>query len=152
MGQILKFGKNLRYHQISRAILHKNANFQSPVMILSEKGSFDPLLTPFWPPGAKKSELIIIQKMAPTFWLSQRFQQLISEVKPSPNWSSHGTPLQLLEYLSKTWCADFSWCFQIFGASMTRFRSTIFAIDFTVNILNRQKVVKKENIGKTTTN
>ena len=24
---------------------HKNANFQSPVTILSEKGSFDPLLT-----------------------------------------------------------------------------------------------------------
>ena len=35
MGQILKFAINGCHHQISHAILHKNANFQSPVMILS---------------------------------------------------------------------------------------------------------------------
>ena len=66
MGEFLKYAKNGYHHLISHAILHKYAIFQLLQFILSEKVSFDPVLTPGGPKRAQKSKLTIIQKTAVT--------------------------------------------------------------------------------------
>ena len=72
---------------------HKNANFQSPVTILSEKGSFDPF-DPVLTPGDPKigtdhnpkngTDFLVIVKVPTTHFRSQTFCQLKCTRDPPP--------------------------------------------------------------------
>ena len=64
LGEFLKYAKNRYHHSISDGFWHKYYIFQLLEFILSEKVSFDPVLTPGGPKRAQKSKLTIIQKTA----------------------------------------------------------------------------------------
>ena len=97
---------------------HKNANFQSPVTILSEKGSFDPF-DPVLTPGDPKigtdhnpkngTDFLVIVKVPTTHFRSQTFSQLkctrdpppaprVSKVLESPNLISYKNSYKISVY------------------------------------------------------